>query len=231
MTEKDTQNAGVSRPDWDRIDTVLLDMDGTLLDLHFDAHFWHEHLPARYADIHQMTVEQAKAEIMPRLREMEGALQWYCLDHWTREFSVDIAALKREIEHMIDIHPYVTDFLQAVREAGKRVILTTNAHRDSLSLKMEKTELEPYFDRLICAHDYGYAKEDQGFWAALQGDEPFEPLRTLLIDDNLTVLNSAAKYGIAHLFGVHRPNSQQAPVTMADYPLVYNYEDLLDGLV
>src|SRR5690606_507131 len=25
---------------WNQIDTVLLDMDGTLLDLHFDNHFW-----------------------------------------------------------------------------------------------------------------------------------------------------------------------------------------------
>jgi 5'-nucleotidase len=26
--------------DWREIDTVLLDMDGTLLDLEFDSHFW-----------------------------------------------------------------------------------------------------------------------------------------------------------------------------------------------
>ncbi|MFV8760570.1 GMP/IMP nucleotidase, partial [Yersinia enterocolitica] len=25
---------------WQEIDTVLLDMDGTLLDLEFDSHFW-----------------------------------------------------------------------------------------------------------------------------------------------------------------------------------------------
>ncbi|HBT55971.1 MAG TPA: haloacid dehalogenase, partial [Pseudomonas sp.] len=31
---------------WNAIDTVLLDMDGTLLDLHFDNHFWLEHMPA-----------------------------------------------------------------------------------------------------------------------------------------------------------------------------------------
>ncbi|MGD8938682.1 MAG: haloacid dehalogenase, partial [Gammaproteobacteria bacterium] len=36
--------------DWTQIDTVLLDMDGTLLDLHFDNHFWREHVPLRYGE-------------------------------------------------------------------------------------------------------------------------------------------------------------------------------------
>ena len=35
---------------WPQIDTVFLDMDGTLLDLHFDNHFWREHMPRRYAE-------------------------------------------------------------------------------------------------------------------------------------------------------------------------------------
>src|SRR5688572_6670841 len=33
--------------DWNAVDTVLLDMDGTLLDLHFDNYFWLTHLPKR----------------------------------------------------------------------------------------------------------------------------------------------------------------------------------------
>ncbi|MCP4043692.1 MAG: haloacid dehalogenase, partial [Gammaproteobacteria bacterium] len=32
---------------WNSIHTVLLDMDGTLLDLHFDNQFWLEHVPLR----------------------------------------------------------------------------------------------------------------------------------------------------------------------------------------
>ena len=37
---------------WKNIDTVLLDMDGTLLDLHFDNHFWQTFVPLRYAQQH-----------------------------------------------------------------------------------------------------------------------------------------------------------------------------------
>ncbi len=216
-------------PDWRKIDTVLLDMDGTLLDLHFDAHFWHEHLPARYAEINGITPAAAKQEIMPRLAAMEGALQWYCLDYWSQEFNLNIAELKREIEHMIEIRPHVTTFLQSLRDSGKRVLLTTNAHQDSLSLKMERTSLQAYFDVLVCAHDLGYPKEEQAFWHALHELEPFEPGRTLLIDDNLGILRSAADYGIAYLYGIHQPNSRSDAAQCAEFPQVRCYLDMLAG--
>ena len=34
---------------WMRVETVLLDLDGTLLDLAFDNYFWRERVPAAYA--------------------------------------------------------------------------------------------------------------------------------------------------------------------------------------
>lgn len=33
---------------WQEIDTVLLDMDGTLIDLHFDNYFWQRLVPERW---------------------------------------------------------------------------------------------------------------------------------------------------------------------------------------
>ena len=58
---------------WNHIDTVLLDMDGTLLDLHFDNHFWVEYLPQRYAEHHGQSIEWAKAEIYPLMKEKQGS--------------------------------------------------------------------------------------------------------------------------------------------------------------
>ena len=48
---------------WHAIDTVLLDMDGTLLDLHYDNHFWMEHLPQRYAELHGVSRAMAEMEL------------------------------------------------------------------------------------------------------------------------------------------------------------------------
>ncbi|MCK4586177.1 MAG: haloacid dehalogenase, partial [Gammaproteobacteria bacterium] len=58
--------------DWKKIKTVLLDMDGTLLDLHFDNHFWLEHMPRRFAEAKGVALEDARAELLSRYKEVEG---------------------------------------------------------------------------------------------------------------------------------------------------------------
>lgn len=155
---------------WPDIDTVLLDMDGTLLDLHFDNHFWLELLPQRYAELHGISRAMAELELAPLFNEHVGKLTWYCLDYWSRELNLPIREMKREIAELIALRPSADEFLAALRQAGKRVVLITNAHRDSLSLKLEKIELAPWFDRLISSHDYGYPKEEAQFWYALRQD-------------------------------------------------------------
>ncbi|MBD9427194.1 GMP/IMP nucleotidase [Pseudomonas sp. PDM15] len=211
---------------WADIDTVLLDMDGTLLDLHFDNHFWLEHLPLRYAELHGISREAANAELLPLFRAHAGTLPWYCTDFWSRELNLSVRDLKREVAHLIALRPEADTFLAALRAAGKRVVLITNAHRDSLSLKLEKIELAPYFDRLISSHDYGFPKEDQQFWFALQQDFPFEPARSLFIDDSLPILRSAGRYGIAHLLAVRQPDSRGAAKDTEEFAAVEDYRQL-----
>ncbi|HRY14476.1 MAG: GMP/IMP nucleotidase [Candidatus Competibacteraceae bacterium] len=212
---------------WPEIDTVLLDMDGTLLDLHFDNHFWRELIPVRYAERHGLSLDQARIEIKTRTQAVEGTLDWYCLDYWTRELALDIVALKREIEHLIAIHPYVTEFLDALHVAGKRILLVTNAHPHSLTLKMEKTRLSGHFDGMICAHDLGRVKEQPEFWPRLQAIEPFDPATTLLVDDNVSILCAARDYGIGRLVAVLRPDSAD-PLRIPDgFPAIYDFSDLL----
>jgi putative hydrolase of the HAD superfamily len=217
-------------PPWSEIDTVLLDMDGTLLDLHFDNHFWLEYLPRRYAEHHGISRAMADLELQPLFEAHAGKLTWYCLDFWSAELKLSVSALKREIAHLIALKPDADRFLAALRQTGKRVALITNAHRDSLSLKLEKVELAPWFDRLISSHDYGFPKEDQQFWFALQQDFPFDPARTLFIDDSLPILRSACRYGIAHLLGVRRPDSRQPPRDTAEFEAMETYRELLEGL-
>ncbi|HLA33063.1 MAG TPA: GMP/IMP nucleotidase [Pseudomonas sp.] len=215
---------------WNAIDTVLLDMDGTLLDLHFDNHFWLQHLPQRYAELHGISREQAEAELLPLFREHAGQLNWYCTDFWSRELNLSVRDLKREVAHLIALRPDAERFLKALRGAGKRVALITNAHRDSLSLKLERIELAPFFDRLISSHDYGYPKEDQQFWHALQEDFAFDPARSLFIDDSLPILRSARTFGVGHLLAVRQPDSQAGPKDCAEFAAVDDYRELLRGL-
>jgi len=217
--------------DWNAIDTVLLDMDGTLLDLHFDSYFWLQHLPARYASIHGVAPDIARQQLLERIMKEQGSLNWYCVDYWSRELQVDIAALKQEIADKVAFRPHVPDFLRALGQAGKRAVIVTNAHRKSLELKLARTGLERLVDRIICSHDYGLPKEQTRFWRELQADEPFNPARTLLIDDSLAVLRSAERFGIGYLLSIAQPDSQQPPREPQEFVAVGHFGELGLGLV
>ena len=216
--------------DWQAVDTVLLDMDGTLLDLHFDTYFWVEHVPQRYAEKHNMPLVQAKEYLMSRYHSLQGSINWYCIDYWSAELELDIALLKEEVDHLIAVHPHVPDFLDAVRQADKRMVLVTNAHMKSLQLKMDRTQLAGHFDRLICSHEFGMAKEEPGFWRALREQEPFDPQRTLLVDDSLSVLRSAREFGIRWLLAVYQPDSKDARRDVAEFSAIESFSDIMPGI-
>ena len=215
---------------WHQIDTVLLDMDGTLLDLHYDNHFWMEHLPQRYAELHGVSRAMAEMELQPLFERNAGQLQWYCLDFWSTELKLPVRELKLETAHLIALRPDADTFLAAIQRAGKRVVMITNAHRDSLSLKLERIELAPYFERLISSHDYGFPKESPQFWDALQADLDFDPARSLFIDDTLPVLRSARDFGVAHLLAVSEPDSRKGPKDTGEFEALGDYRDLIAGL-
>jgi putative hydrolase of the HAD superfamily len=216
--------------DWKKIDTVLLDMDGTLLDLNFDNHFWKEFVPLKFAEQHNLSVTEAKRQLQPRFKSMEGKLEWYCLDYWTQALQLDIVGLKTELSELIAVLPHVMEFLTKLQQSPKKVLLVTNAHRNSLNLKMEKTCLQVFFDDIISSHDVGFAKEHAEFWALLEQRHTFVKSSTLLVDDSLAVLNAAKQFGIGHLLAVSKPDTQQAKRTISDYAAIEDFRELMMGL-
>jgi putative hydrolase of the HAD superfamily len=213
--------------DWGGIDTVLLDMDGTLLDLHYDNHFWQVHVPEKFAQRHGLPYAEAHDECFRRYNAKAGTLDWYCVDYWTQQLELDIVQLKEEVAHLIAVHPDVPEFLTAVRQAGKRVVLVTNAHRKSLNLKMDRTGLDVHFDAMHVSHEFGIAKEDPAFWAALRERESYNPVRSLLVDDSLPVLRSAQRAGIQYLRAVLQPDTRQPDKDVGEFAAIRHFREIL----
>ena len=212
---------------WQQIHTVLLDMDGTLLDLHFDNYFWLHHLPQRYADIHQKDEANSRQQLAAQIEQARGTLNWYCLDYWSEQLQLDIPALKHEIQHLIAIRPHVEEFLQQLQRSDKQVILVTNAHRHSLDLKMKQTGLSSLFDEIVVSHDFRAPKEDRNFWKYMRSSHPFDPATTLLIDDTASVLESAQQYGIKHLLTLLQPDSKQAKRQDTLFPGIHHFDEIM----
>ena len=211
-------------PPWSKIDTVLLDMDGTLLDLHFDNFFWQQVIPHQYALSRGLDIFTAQNILRPIFDRAAGNLNWYCVDYWTRELQLDISELKNAHADLIQIKPDAQGFLEALRQAKKQTVLVTNAHQKSLALKLQRTQLHHWLDVIVSAHEIGLAKENSSFWSHLRAAHWFDPERTLLIDDNLSALRSAARIGIRYLYAVARPSSQAPRVDTGEFPAIISFQ-------
>jgi putative hydrolase of the HAD superfamily len=214
-------------PDWDAIDTVLVDMDGTLLDLAFDNFFWLDLVPSRYAEVHGLAAEEARRRLTARFDRAAGTLAWYCVDHWTRDLGLDIKALKQGHTHLIRFLPGAEAFLAAVRGRGKQVFIVTNAHRETIAVKAGRTGIDALVDRVFCSHELAAPKESAEFWARLQQQQFFDCARTLLIEDSLAVLEAAKAYGVRHTVAIRKPDSRRPPREIVEFPSVEGVADLI----
>lgn len=213
--------------DWSAIDTVLLDMDGTLLDLRFDNYFWQEYLPECYASAHGMSVAQSYAYLVQRFAQERGTLNWYCLDYWTAELGVNIFQLKQSVRDRIAVRPTAKEFLQWLRAQGKRSVLLTNAHPDSMQLKMAQTGIDILLDKLHSTHEFGYPKEHAECWQCLHAVEPFNPVRTLFIDDTELLLRVSRDFGIAWQLGIFHPDSGGDRTSFHEFPAVHWFDEIM----
>jgi putative hydrolase of the HAD superfamily len=213
-------------PDWSAIDTVLLDLDGTLLDLAFDTRFWRHTIPAAWAHARGVTLEQARAQLVPRFQEREGTLDWYSVAFWSRELGLDVAALKRTAMHEVRWLAGVPEFLAILRRNGKRLVLFTNAHPASLAIKDESTGVSRYLDAMFSSHTVSWPKEDARFWESIRHSEPFDPERSIFVDDSPAVLAAARAAGIRWVIGLRHPDSQGTLRDHGPWPAVDRITDL-----
>lgn len=216
---------------WTSLETVFLDMDGTLLDLHFDNHFWLEHLPKRYAEQYGLHPSEAKDKLIGMIMAEKGTLNWYCTDYWSERLAMDITGLKSEVGDRIGYRPHVADFLQALKTTGLHSVIVTNCHPDPLELKLQRTGLDRFVDDIVSSHQLGKPKEDTEFWQDLHQLAPYKATATLMVDDSFPVLESAKSAGIAQCLGILAPDSKQtARQTHPEIPCVHHFDEILTAI-
>ncbi|MCB1623480.1 MAG: GMP/IMP nucleotidase [Pseudomonadales bacterium] len=195
------------RPDWHAIDTVCLDLDGTLLDLSYDNYIWTKLVPQRYAARKALSLEAAYADLAPRFKAREGTLEWYCIEFWSRELGLDIVALHHEAKARVGWLPGAQQFLKRLRAADKRVVLLTNSHPTTLAIKHGYTGVLDLLDDAASSAEFDAPKEQPLFWERAQQRFGFDPARSLFADDSRPVLHAAHAAGIRWVYGVCRPDS------------------------
>jgi HAD superfamily hydrolase (TIGR01509 family) len=223
--------------DWSQIDTVLLDMDGTLLDLHFDNYYWHDLLPGLYAKNNNLSLSAGKKRLIALQEKVKGTLDWYCLDYWTKTLKIDIKALKHEILHKVSFRPNAVNFLAHLKtmqnerrekkQADLQIIMATNAHPDAIEIKMMKAEMNQYFDHICSSHELGYAKENQTFWELLMVKYQLSSPKCLFIDDSLPVLISANQFGIGSILAIDKPDSKKERKDMTPFTSISDFSQLI----
>ena len=214
---------------WDQIADVLLDMDGTLLDRHFDNFFFEEELPRRYAAMHRLSFETSRERLMAMYRSVEGELAWTDLEYWSGRVGIDVVAMHQELQHMIGFLPGAEEFLKTVRARGKRIIVLTNAHHTGVAVKSARTGLDRYVDRIVDAFEVGYLKMRPEYWPACRKLVGFDPERSLYVDDDESCLTAAKQYGIAQVIHSAKSSSQLPAVDSVNFMSIYHLPVLLNG--
>ena len=212
---------------WNEIDWVLLDMDGTILDKYFDDYFWEFLLPKEYASMHNISFEKAREILFSLYKKEEGTLNWTDLDFWSRVLGLDLFRLKEDIKNLIRVQPNAMDFLKFLRDKRKKVALVTNAHYKSLELKLRQTNLKNYFDYIVTAFDIGEPKERLTFWENLRKLLKFSPYRAMFIDDNEMVLETARQASIKYVIYKGKPSLNGSSRFSKKFPTIISFKELM----
>ena len=215
---------------WDKIKTILLDMDGTLLDLNYDNHVWNHALPEAYAKEHSINLEDARSALITHMQEIHGTIDFYSFNYWTAYTKLDIVELHRGYTELIEFRPGAKAFLNWAKRSNKTTIIATNAHPDSIKIKDEASNISSLVDHVVSSHQYACPKENSSFWQNLKEDYDIDEKKSIFIDDNAPVLDSSKNFGIAYNLIVSRPDSQKPKKTGLPYPAFDHYADICEYL-
>lgn len=185
-------------------DAVIFDLYGTLVDIHTE-----EHDPVLWRSMARFYRRHGAVYTGPGLRQRYFAL----VDQFEREtgepypeirIEAVFSALFREKGAAADealcleaarrfrarsisyirLFPGAWDLLDALRAAGKRVILLSNAQRAFTQAELDLLSLTERFDDIFLSSDAGVKKPDVRFFAGMLEKTGVEPARAVMVGND-----------------------------------------------
>lgn len=212
---------------WQDIDTVLLDMDGTLLDKHFDDTFWQSYVIEKYAEKNCLSYKGAQTFCDEKFKEAFNGHDWTQTTYWSSTFGLDIIALQNELSHLIKALPSTIYFLNFLRSNDKKVIMVTDSDLPSLQLKLKQVNIREYFQHFFHSTSMGIAKTELDFWPSLHKKYNFDPIRTLFVDDRDNILQIASDFGIKHIVAMASPSSNSPTKFSKKHPSIASFTEII----
>lgn len=214
-------------PIFDNRETLLLDLDGTLLDLAYDNHVWLHALPSALAEAKGISEDEARRLVLGRIERLRGTMGWYDLDDWSQALDFDVMALKRAHDARIAWLDGAEAFLHRARLAGYRLVLVTNSTRPLLELKDARTRVLEHMDAAYSSQDFGAPKETQTFWQRFAQVERIDRRDCVLIDDSAPVLNAGRTFGLGAVLGLRWPDTSRPARDLPGLPTAETVDELL----
>lgn len=116
----------------------------------------------------------------------------------------------------IRLYPGVKAALAALRGAGHRLYLLSNAQAAFTAPELRLLELEPYFDSIYLSSDYRCRKPDARFFAVPLREHGLDPATCLMIgNDAATDIVGAKSVGMAALYIHSNISPEPAPEDLA----------------
>ncbi len=219
---------GMNMINWNEINIVLLDMDGTLLDDHYERMFWDNMLPDMFAEKHKINIEDSKKELQKIYNKHIGTNKWGDIDFWEKELDMELWNIRYQISHLLKLHPHTINFLEFLKKQNKKVFMVTAAPMNDIDFKFKHTKLEKYFIKIYTEIDIGYSKHDIKFWEALKKLTTFDNDSTLLAEDNEGILKIAKIFGIKHLILKGKYNSKFPAKSSKEFLTVNHFDEIID---
>ncbi len=170
------------------ITVVSFDLDGTLVDKKFDDELWFSYIPRRVSELKGIPLREARRRVMAAYDEIgRENPRWFRLDYWLERFSIP-ETQEEVIERLarcVGVYTDVAPCLDALRDAGFRLVLVTLARREFHAAKLASPVLSDRFERIFSVpSDFGDVWKDAGVWERVVDELGVRPEQVVHIGDD-----------------------------------------------